>query len=153
MANRTSSSTEHQSACGSTAPAWSLERSSRLSTSRDKRALSSAITDVSSARDSGESVSEPSPAAAVVIAVSGERRSWDTERRTAVLTTFERRSAFVSITCVSSSSRLRAAATRVSSAGSTRSCRASSTAGSMSRGTMKVPTREPSTNRGSARWR
>ncbi len=116
-------------------------------------ALSSAITEVSSARASARASSEPSPAAAVVIAVSGERRSCETERSTAVLTTFERRSAFVSITCVSSSSRLRAAATSVSSAGSTRSCRASSTFGSMSRGTITVPTREPSTSSGSARWR
>ena len=98
-------------------------------------------------------MSEASPPAAVVIAVSGERRSCDTERSTAVLTTFERRSALVSITCVSSSSRLRAAATSVSSAGSTRSCSASSTAGSVSRGTITVPTREPSTSSGSARRR
>jgi hypothetical protein len=124
-----------------------------LSTSRDSRALSSSITDVSSARASGESVSDPNPAAAAVIAVRGERRSCDTERSTAVLTTLERRSAFVSITCASSSSRLRAAATSVSSAGSTRSCSASSTAGLVSRGTMTVPTREPSTSSGSARRR
>ncbi len=107
---RTSSSTEHQSARGSTAPACRRDRSSRLSTSRDSRALSSAITAVNSARASRERVSDASPPAAVVIAVSGERRSCDTERSTAVLTTFDRRSAFVSMTCASSSSRRRAAA-------------------------------------------
>ena len=111
------------------------------------------MTEVSSSRASGESVSEVSPPAAVVIAVSGERRSCETERSTAVLTTFERRRAFVSITCVSSSSRLRAATTSVSSAGTTRSWSASSTAGSASRGTNTVPTREPSTISGSARRR
>ena len=88
-----------------------------------------------------------------MIAVSGERRSWETERSTAVLTTLERRSAFVSITCASSSSRLRAATTSVSSAGTTRSWSASSTGGSTSRGTSTVPTREPSTISGSARRR
>ncbi len=50
-----------------------------------------------------------SPPAAAVIAVSGERRSCETERRSAVLTTFERRSACVSITCASRPSRRRAA--------------------------------------------
>ena len=98
-------------------------------------------------------MSEVRPSAAAVIAVSGERRSWDTERSSVVLTTFERRSALVSITCDSSSSRRRTAATSVSRPGTTRSCSASSTSRSVSAGTSTVPIRLPSTIRGTARRR
>ena len=57
-------------------------RSSRLSTSRDRRALSALITEVELARaPPRQRVSEPRPPAAAVIAVSGERRSCETERR------------------------------------------------------------------------
>ena len=140
---RTTSSTEHQSARGSTAPGLEPREVEQVvhqarqpvrSPARSPRRARARA----SARQRRPSASPP---AAAVIAVSGERRSCETERSTAVLTTFERRSALVSITCASSSSRLRAAATSVSSAGTTRSCSASSTLGSMSRGTSTVPTR------------
>ena len=120
---------------------------------RERRPLSVLITEASSRRSSSDSVSDPRPPAAAVIAVRGERRSWETERRIVVFTTFERRSAFVSITWDSSSSRLRTAATRVSSPGTTRSWSASSTAGSVLDGTSTVPMRLPSTISGSARRR
>ena len=70
-----------------------------------------------------------------------------------VFTTFERRSALVSITCDSSSSLLRTAATSVSRPGTTRSWSASSTSGSVLAGTSTVPIRLPSTIRGRARRR
>ena len=60
-AARTTSSTEHQSRRGSAAPAWSRERSSRLSTRRVRRALAVATTEASSARASSESVADSRP--------------------------------------------------------------------------------------------
>ena len=83
--------------------------------------------------------SSPSAPAAVRIAVSGERRSCETARSSAVLTTSERRSAAVSTTSRCSASRSIAAASMASSAGTTRSRRRSRTAGSRPAGTSSVP--------------
>ena len=59
----------------------------------------------SSARSHRRASGRAQPAGGGRIAVSGERRSWETERSSAVLTTLLRRSARVSITCASSPSR------------------------------------------------
>ena len=108
----------HQSTRGSAASASSRDRSSRLSISRDSRCASSrdrrrqlAALVVARGR------SPPSGSTAVRIAVSGERRSCDTARSSAVLTTSLRRSAAASTRLPSSSSRSIAAASSASSDG------------------------------------
>ena len=71
----------------------------------------------SSRRSSSSTCSDASGSAAVTIAVIGERRSWLTDRSSAVLMTSLRRSARVSTTSPSSSSRSCAAASNASSCG------------------------------------
>ena len=153
IAVSTSSSAEVQSARGSSCPDCTRERSSRLSTRWVSRSLSPATTATSSPRASSPSVGDCRPAAAAVIAVSGERRSWETERSSAVLTTLLRRSARVSITCASRPSRRRAAVSSVSRLGITRVSIPSMTGSAVARGTATVPARTPSTTTGSARRR
>ena len=92
----TNSSIEHQSARGSAPPACRRDRAG-FCTNRSKRALSAITTEASSRRCSSESVRDWRPPAAVAMAVSGERRSCETERSNVVLTTFARRSVSVSI--------------------------------------------------------
>ena len=104
----TSSSSEHQSRRGSAWPASSRERSSSFSTRRESRSPSAdhrlAQLAALLAR-SGVGESSASPAA--MIAVSGERRSWETERSSAVFSSSLRRSASASIAsaCIRSRSR------------------------------------------------
>ena len=78
----TSSSTCHSSRCGSAAPASSRERSSSCSTTRSRRVASARIVSARPSRSSAASVRPglASASAEARIAVSGERRSWDTER-------------------------------------------------------------------------
>ena len=145
IAARITSSSEIQSARGSAAPACSRERSSSWSTSRVSRALSWAIASVSSTRSASVSAGEDSASPEATIAVSGERRSCETDRSTAVLISSLRRSALVSTTSRVSRSRSSAAASSASRAGATRSRATSATAA----GTTSVPC-SPS---GIAAWR
>ena len=71
---------------GRAAPAWSRDRSSRLATRPSSRAASAEMVASSSRRSSGSSSrsSRARADAAVRIAMSGERRSWLTARRSAV---------------------------------------------------------------------
>ena len=110
----TTSSIEHQSGRGSALPAWSRDRSRRLS-HQPRRAAPLSVDDHGvelAPLVLAESVGGRARRPRVVIAVSGERRSCETERSNVVLTTLLRRSALVSITCASSSSRRRAAPTQ-----------------------------------------
>ena len=99
-AARITSSSEHQSSRGSAVPACSRERSSSWSTSarqpRGSRARSSSASSIAVGRARATATTSASPAA--TIAVSGERRSCETERSTAVLISSLRRSALVSTT-------------------------------------------------------
>ena len=79
------SSTALGSECVSMLPDSSRERSSRLATRLVSRSASPLITSLISRRSAGDSVVESIPPAAAAIAVSGERRSCDTARRSAVL--------------------------------------------------------------------
>ena len=144
-AARTISSIEHQLVLGSALPACRRDRSSRFSTRRESRSASLAATEVSSSRAGSLSAPDRSSRTAAVIDVSGERRSCDTARKIAFWTASLRRSALVSMSCASSSERRFAAATSVSSAGTTRSRIASSEARSVPLGTRTVPVRSPST--------
>ena len=103
------------------------------------RPASPAMSATSSRCSAGDSDAEPSAPAAVRIAVSGERRSCETARSSAVLSTSERRSALVSTTSRCSASRSTAAPRMASSAGTTRCCRRSRTAGGRPAGTSSVP--------------
>ena len=97
-------------------PPRAVERSSRSPTRRPSRSASTAIVSSSSRRSSSlkTSVSLRSAPIAVVIPVSGERRSWETARSSAVFTRSLRRS--VSASSASCSSRLRSNATASSAA-------------------------------------
>src|SRR6185437_3830849 len=94
-----------QSVRGFTAPASIFDRSSRSPTMRASRCDSSSITERRSSRSASDSAPSRRPPAAVVMAVSGERKSWETEWRTAVLATSARRVASVSAAWVASRSR------------------------------------------------
>ena len=93
----------------------------------------------SSPRSRSSSAGEASASADVTIAVTGERRSCETARSTAVLISSERRSARVSTTSRVSVSRARPAASSASSAG-----RTAATSSSAACGTSSVPSRSPS---------
>ena len=82
---------------------------------------------------------ECSASAVVRIAVSGERRSCETERSSAVLITSLRRSAAVSTTSACSASRSSAAASSASSAGAIRTCTRRSTGSGAPAGSTSVP--------------
>ena len=92
-----------------------------MSTSAESRCASSTTTRPSSSRSPRSSPGERTAWPAVMIAVSGVRRSCDTARSSAVLMTSERRSACVSTTSACSRSRSSAARSSASSAGATRS--------------------------------
>ena len=83
-----SSSIATSSARGRAAPASSREKSRRLETSRSRRRVSTRSVSSWRRRSSSESRSDADArlSAATRIAVSGERRSWLTARRIAVLT-------------------------------------------------------------------
>jgi len=112
-----------------------------LSTSRESRCASSWITAAISSRSAGDSDGDPTAAPAAEMAVSGERKSWETARSSAVLTVSARRSAAVSTTPLSSPSRSSAALSSASSAGTTRSCSRRSLASEVSAPTTSVPSR------------
>ena len=97
-ARATSPSTVHSSRVGVAAPASSRDSSSRFATSRSSRWTCARIDATSSSRSVlGERLAQlASTSLAVMIAVIGERRSWLTERRTAVFTASLRRSASAS---------------------------------------------------------
>ena len=78
---------------GSAAPASRRERSSRLSTIRASRAPPRRSRRRAGAGRSAVRVSDWTASPAVTIAVSGERRSWETARSSAVFTSSLRRSA------------------------------------------------------------
>ena len=101
-ARETSSSTAHSSGRGCAAPASSRERSSRFATRRSRRAVSSRIVSSSAARSSSSRSSDElsRPPEAARIAVRGERRSWLTAWRTAVLTASLRRRASASAAAI-----------------------------------------------------
>ena len=93
-ARPTSMSTVHSSGCGSAAPTSRRERSSRFATTRSSRRVSIADRlDQRRALLRVEPVPDREPSLAARIAVSGERRSWLTARRTAVLIASLRRTA------------------------------------------------------------
>src|SRR4051812_7493367 len=119
-ARPTTSCTSTQSTRGLTAPASTRERSSRSSTRRASRTDSSRTTARSSSRSSSEMRSSPRPDTAVVIAVSGLRRSCEIACRTAVLATSARWAA--SLAAARSATRSRSLATSriAASAGRTR---------------------------------
>ena len=83
------------------------ETSSRFSTRRERRWPSPTTASLSSARSASVRVGESSAAPAAIIEVSGVRRSWETERSSAVFSSSLRRSASASITsaCMRSRSR------------------------------------------------
>ncbi len=112
----TSSSIEHQSRRGAAEPASSRERSIRFSTSRVSRCPSSVTASASTARSSSPSAGEASASPAATIAVRGVRRSWETERSSAVFSSSLRRSARASTASASSARRCSSAATSSSSA-------------------------------------
>ena len=87
-AARITSSTPIQSCARLHAAGLEPVRSSRLSTSRERRPLSPDHRGELGAAPRRRGCPTPGPPAAAVIAVSGERRSWETERRSAVFTTF-----------------------------------------------------------------
>ena len=145
IAARTTSSTEHHSRWGSAASASRRERSSRSSISRDRRCASTPTASASSPRSASVRLGERKASALVRIAVSGERRSCETLRRSAVLITSLRRSAAVSTTSACSPSRSSAAASSASSDGATRACTRRSVASGAPAGSTSVPIwREPS---------
>ena len=102
----------HQSACGATAPASIFERSSRSSTSRARRAPSASITSSSSVALLVGHAGARRAAPAVVIAVSGERRSCEIARRIAVRATSARFAASASAACSATRSRSSATSSR-----------------------------------------
>src|SRR4051794_10603663 len=108
-ARPTTSCTSTQSTRGFTAPASTRERSSRSSTRCASRAVSSRSTARSSARSSPSMRSSASPETAVVMAVSGLRRSCEIACRTAVLATSARCAA--SLAAARSANRSRSLAT------------------------------------------
>ena len=95
----------------------------------------------------------PTASPAAEIAVSGERRSWETARSSAVLTTSARRSDAVSTTPPSSSSRSSAALSSASSAGTTRSCSRRRLCSEVSAPTSSVPSRLVPSRSGNATLR
>ena len=84
------------------------------------------------------------------MAVIGDRRSWLTDRSSAVLMTSLRRSARVSTTSPSSASRSWAAASNASSCGTARSCARRSTSSGRSAGSSSVPICTASSRSGNA---
>ena len=94
-----------------------------------------------SSRSGCDSDGEPTASPAAEMAVSGERRSCETARSSAVLTVSARRSAAVSTTPPSSPSRSSAALSSASSAGTTRSCSLRRLASEVSAPTSSVPSR------------
>ena len=84
------------------------------------------------------------------MAVSGDRRSWETARSTAVLITSLRRSASVSTTSAWRPSRSSAAASSASSDGTMRSCSRRSVVSGRSDGTSSVPIWRLPSRRGKA---
>src|SRR5437764_796393 len=110
----TSSSTDHNSRCVSTAPASSRDTSSRFATTRSSRAASSrmAATSESWSPSSSSTSSLASASALATIAVRGERRSCETARKSAVLITSLRRSASASSASTWSAARLTASASQ-----------------------------------------
>ena len=111
------------------------------------------MTAASSARSCCDSDSEPTASPAAEIAVSGERRSWETARKRAVLTASARRSAAVSTTPPSSPSRSSAALNSASSAGTTRSCSRRRLSSEVSAPTSSVPRRLVPSRSGNAMLR
>ena len=124
-----------------------------MSTSRDSLRASSPITAAISSRSCWVSDGEPTASPAAEIAVSGERRSCETARNSAVLTVSALRSAAVSTTSPSSRSRSSAALSSASSAGTTRSCRRRRLASDASAPTSSVPSRLVPSRSGNATLR
>ena len=106
-----------------------------------------------SLRSSSDSEAEATASPAAEIAVKGERRSWETARSSAVLTTSARRSDAVSTTPPSSASRSSAALSSASSAGTTRSCSLRRLCSEASDPTSSVPNRRVPSRSGNATLR
>ena len=116
----TRSSSVQGAASGRAPPASSSDRSSRFPTSRSRRFVSIRIDSRSSSRSVFVNSSVWRLSAAARIAVSGERRSWLTERRTAVLAASLRLNVSASSALARSRSRSRATARSEASAGRSR---------------------------------
>ena len=131
-------------------PDCSSERSSSFSISSHRRVPASSTSSRTSATFSTSGSCASSVPAAVRIAVTGVRRSWETERSTAVFISSLRRSAAVSTISARRLSRWTAAARIEDSAGTTRSRARSRSAGDTPAGSSSAPIVSPPARSGSS---